>query len=414
MARPQSKAVVLYRRAGTWWVRFTVPPHVARNFKPPPGIPLRLDTHNRARLSLETDRKSKAEEIARTIQSQLDLAWKQALNFKAFAILTGDQGKTARSIAELFDELQSREAQRVAVWRTCTNPIEARNRHALHPRTAKRYALIRSYLTEYLAAKFPNETILVSHFGLDSDSRPHLLAFREWLIGERGIQRMTYKQLRAYFSEAWQSIALPRHYADTNPWRDPALRPVRSGETPRTTLSIEQRQTILALPSTWHHNALKLLLLTGHRVAELCWLTRTDVDTAARTVRWLNSKTGRYETLPATDAELAVLADQLALTTGLYLIARKDGSQCEAHFLETKLGRALKRALTNCALPKVSPQSLRRTWQTVAARLAKTDPHAIKDLMMHKTLDQQLTYIQVDVEALRSSAEHVQKKLSGG
>jgi len=410
MARPVSKNVVLFRRGPTWWIRFTLRPGEVPHFKKS----IALDARNRARYSLGTTNKAKAQEIANTTQALLDLARKQSLSHRAFHILTGDQGKVAKTIAEFLEELGLRDRKRGEIGATCTNPIEARNKHALQPRTVKRYALIRQYFIQFLQAKHPGEVFYVSAAGLDSDSRPHLLQFRTWFFDERHFGRMTYKQARAYFSEAWQSVAIPQRYAETNPWRDPQLRPPRGGETPREILTQEQRAALLSMPSTWHYNALKILLLTGHRVTELCWLQPGDVDVKAKTVRWLNSKTGRYETLPATDDELAILAVQMK-EPALWIFPRGDGQQCEGHFMETKLGRALQRALKlkKCLLPHVSPQSLRRTWQTIAARKARTDPHAIKDLMMHKSLDQQLTYIQADVEALRESAAAVQRQIKG-
>jgi integrase len=414
MPRSPSRKVVLFRRGKTWWFRVTVPRDVAARLKTPAGLGLKLDAHNRWRDSLKTESKREAEELASAIQTQVDLAQRSALNLKAFSLLTGNQGRVPRTIDELLAELQDRERKRVAVWRSCSNPIDARNQHALHPRTAMRYGLMRAYLKEFLQQKHPGESLLVSNVGLDSDSRPHLVALKEWILNERRLQRITYKQLRAYFSEAWQSLAVPSRYADVNPWKDPRLRPPRAGEAPRAILSTQQRGLVAALPSSWKNNALKILLLTGHRVSELCWLQRGDVDTAAKTVRWLNSKTGRYETLPATAAELAAIEDQTKSHTSLWVFPRKDGSQCDGHYLETKLGRALSAALESCPLPRVSPQSLRRTWQTVAARLAKSDPHAVKDLMMHRSLDQQLTYIQADVEALRETAQTVQGWLVNG
>lgn len=427
MARPQSKSVYLYqpKLSTQWWVRFTLPPDVARHFKPPPGARIKPDRGNRVAYSLHTTSKTKAEEDARAIESQLALAWKGALNYRSFSLLTGSQGKQVCTLDQFFVEVAAREQQRVKLWGELTSPVDRHNKQALDPHVAKRYELHRRYLREALAALYPGQAFLVHHFGLDADSRPHLLQVREWILQTRRLEARTYKQLRAYFSAAWTQVAIRSGYCDTNPWHDDAMAPPDQVDKQWFILAADQRAKIFALGSSWKNNALKLLLLTGMRPSDLCWLMRTSFSAEDNSWTVMQPKTARPKLVPNTPDVAAVIADQVKVLNKLGLAGcnwlwpryakGKSGVPSDRHQMVKVLGRALHDTLgrTDAIGRPIQLYALRRTFASLAGRRARQDPHNIATLMGHRDLGQQMTYSQIDHEALLESATAIQKKIKG-
>lgn len=428
MPRNASKTVRLYQPALSrfWWIRFTLPPHVARHFKPTqsadPSLPLsdlpnfKPDKENRVSFSLKTEHKPSAEKMQRRYQTMLDRACDRALDHKTFAALTGASSQVTRTVEEFFEKVKADCAARVAIWKSCTNPIEAKRKQGLNPHTAHDYQLVRDYFIEFLAQERPDQTTFVHDVGMDADCTVHLSKFKHWFYLTRQLGSESWSKARGHLSWAWQHIAIPNKLAPVNPWSNHDLAPMDEGEKKYPTATEDQRRAILNLSPSRDHRALKLLLITGRRVAELSWLQRGQVDEKKMTITWTISKKGRSIVLPLTPMQAEILREQMDSHNHLWVFPRADGHQCLPHYLQTKLGRTLASALdaARCPLPCISPQSLRRTWQTRGARQAKASPHDIRDLMAHKSVEQQTTYIQDDVESLRATAAEVERQIVNG
>ena len=435
MARPISKQVHLYLKKGRpeYWVRFHAPPDVARFFRSPEELPeasgAKAAQDGRVAFSLHTADNKRAKELCRKLQTQLDLAWEGKLNHLMFRKLTDEQGQVVCSLTDMFAELEKRDQARVKLWYEIPNPVERRGRGTLCPRSSKKIGLFRRYLTEALTALYPGQSFMVHHFSNRAKERPNVIAIKDWLQNTRQPKRLgreSYKTFRDYFSGVWEKIAMANGWADSNPWKCKEMSPPIRRKIPRAVLTIDQVKTILAAESSLLHNALKLLVLTGTRPVELCWWQRTSLDKSNNHWRVIQTKTGEFKDISNTPDVAAVIADQLEVLDEIglgssnwlfprYFYARDKGLQAD----NKQLGRALSRTLeklvgvkTDLGLP-ITPYTTRRTVATFAKTRAKADPHAIADIMGHSNTEQQLTYIQMDYDAMMETSIAFQKKLKG-
>jgi integrase len=435
MARPRSNKIYLYQKKGRpgWWARWTMPPELDRFFDPPKSLPEAASRaaakDQRRYLNLHTTDKRHANEIVADLQAALTAAHKRALSHQFVDALLQTQGKSVRTLANFFADLEIREQERVARWRSLSHPADRKKKRALAPETAARLKLIRAYLSEALAVLYPGQTFNVNHFSDQPGRRPNVIEIRDWMLNTRGLGVETYAQFKSYFSGAWKKVAVPSGYADCNPWENPEMEPPDKQHTERAVLTAEQRAQILAAPSTWANNALKLCTLAGLRPSELPWLMRTSFNAEHNRYDVIQSKVGgKFKPMPNTPQVAAVIADQLKLLdkVGLgdcnWIFPRVWEKNCRGQQSHRKqVCKQLDRALLKILGTKkdrlgrpISPYTTRRTFSSVAGRLSKIDPHNVADLMGHATLDEQMTYSQIDDEALHASAVEIQKRIKGG
>lgn len=432
MARPHSKRVYLYRPAlsAQWWIRYTLPPDVARHYTDPAGVVPggRPDKQNRISRSLHTTDKRTAEDLSRRLQLQLDKAWLKTLDHETFAVLTNDEGKTTRTLEHFFQELAADEQRRVALHRELHTPRERRDRKALAPETAKHHALKRRYLTEALTALYPGKHFYLHQFRCSARGEPDVAKIRDWIIQERRLDPQTWDALRAYFKGAWFA-AQAAGYADQNPWANRQLLVARADAPARAVLTPAHVNQLLALPSGFANNALKLMICSSSRPSDLCWWQWSGFDAANNQWAVMQSKVAKTKLVPHTPTVAGIVRDQrkvlddLGLGDSLWLFPRTQdgklgqprGGQSERKAMDKMLNRALHGALgKKDALGRpISVYTIRRTFATVGGRRAKQDPHNIASLMGHSNVEQQLTYSQIDAAALAQTSDAILAEMRG-
>lgn len=429
MARPQSKQVHLYQKKGRpeWWARYSLPPDVARSFHAPSEIPEASrppGADGRVAFSLHTTSKRHANQLVEKLQIQLTLAWEGKLKRQMARTLLDDRGPLVLTIDELFVQVAKIEAEKLALWHSLPTPQERDQADTIAPLTEDRYRRQRAYLAEALEAVYPGRRFYVHHCGTADNSPCDLRKIRSWLLHTRKLEAATYRQIRDYFSGHWKRLVVGAGLTDVNPWIDDKLAPPDAPRKARATLTAEQCQQIMALPSSWKNNALKLLLLTGTRPVELRWWLRNRYDANTKLWTVYQTKIGQDKVIPNTPDVAAVIADQLAvldqlgLSDSLYLFPRYWGQKKGQPSTCKQMNKALTRAMAAAVGDKsatglsISPYTFRRTIATARDR-ADLKPADMAVLLGHTNVDQQEVYRQLDAAAVYDSAARLQKAVKG-
>jgi integrase len=136
---------------------------------------------------------------------------------------------------------------------------------------------------------------------------------------------------------------------------------------------------------------IKLCLVTGQRLGEVCGLPRTEFDLERRlwSLPGARSKNGHAHSVPLSDLALEIIRDAMADAPGSYLFPAEDGGPLSPLAISRAISRAHQtseeRLLGRFGIAAWSAHDLRRTCLDGMARLGVA-PHTIAHVANHRSI----------------------------
>ena len=182
-----------------------------------------------------------------------------------------------------------------------------------------------------------------------------------------------------------------REYLERNPM-DGMDRPF--GGKPKERVLSDDEIALLwnTLPATFARSVqcqriIKLCLITGARVGEVCGMTRSELDLPRRmwSLPGSRTKNGHGHVVPLSDIALAIIRESLAgiPDKSERLFMGDDGGPLDPHVVTRAITRA--RETGRSPIPEWSAHDLRRTCFTGMARLG-VPPHTIAHVANHRSI----------------------------